>query len=135
LLWFSLYHHALHTLWFAIAISVAAFFISTRKWLVAGLAFLAFHVHLLQDLAGSRGPDGYAWPIPYLFPLSERWTWHWQGQWQLNAWPNIVITLVLLIATILLSIRRGFSPIELFSRRMDKVVVAALRARFLRRLA
>ena len=93
LLWFSQYHHALHTIWFAILVSIVAFFVSGRKWLPAGLAFFAFHVHLLEDIVGSRGPDGYVWPIPYLFPFSERWIWTWQGQWGLNAWPNIAITL------------------------------------------
>jgi hypothetical protein len=62
LLWFSEYHHALHTLWFATVVALLATTVATHKWKTAGLAFLAFHLHLLCDLAGSRGPDGYTWP-------------------------------------------------------------------------
>jgi hypothetical protein len=130
LLWFSLYHHSLHTLLFTVVISVLAFFCSGRRWMPAAFAFLAFHVHLLQDLIGARGPDGYIWPIPYLFPFSNRWTWVWEGQWKLNAWPNVVLTVALICLTIVLAVRRGFSPVEIFSQRADKSVVAALRNRF-----
>ena len=130
LLWFSEYHHSLHTLLFAVIVSVFAFFLSSRSWITTAMSFAAFHVHLLEDLVGARGPDGYTWPIPYLFPFSTRWTWIWQGQWKLNAWPNVVLTLALLVLTILLAIRRGFSPVEIFSRRADEAVVAALRNRF-----
>ena len=75
MLWFSDYHHALHTLLFALFVSLCAFLISTRKWISATLALVAFHLHLLEDLVGSRGPDGFNWPIPYLFPFSSRWIW------------------------------------------------------------
>lgn len=133
LLWFSEYHHSLHTLLFALIISLFAFFLSGRSWIATAMSFIAFHVHLVEDLVGARGPDGYIWPIPYLFPLSTRWTWVWQHQWKLNAWPNIAITVVLLGITILLAIRRGYSPVEIFSCRADRAVVAALRNRLLTR--
>ena len=130
LLWFSEYHHALHTLWFAAIVAITAFLIAKRSWVTAGLAFLSFHVHLLQDLIGSRGPDGYVWPIPYLFPISQRCVWTWEGQWKLDAWQNIVITVALLAGTIFLAIRRGYSPVEMISSRVDNAVIAALRGRF-----
>lgn len=130
LLWFSQYHHALHTLWFALFVSVIAFFMATHRWTVLALAFAAFHLHLLEDLVGSRGPDGTNWPIPYLFPFSNRWTWTWAGQWELNAWPNMALTVVLLCVTAWIAVRRGVSPVEIFSSRGDKSVVAALRRRF-----
>jgi inner membrane protein len=130
LLWFSQYHHSLHTLLFAVIVSLLAFFLSGRKWMPAAFAFFAFHVHLLEDLVGARGPDGYIWPIPYLFPFSGRWTWIWNGQWKLNAWPNVAITVALLFLAIAIAIRRGFSPVDIFSPSADKRVVAALRNRF-----
>lgn len=129
LLWFSQYHHALHTLLFAVVISVLAFFLSGQKWIPAAFALVAFHLHLLEDLIGARGPDGYVWTIPYLFPFSGRWTWSWNGQWQLNAWPNVAITVALLLVTIAIAIRRGFSPVDIFSPSADKSVVAVLRTR------
>jgi inner membrane protein len=130
LLWFSQYHHSLHTLLFAVIVSLLAFFLSGRNWIPAAFAFFAFHVHLLEDLVGARGPDGYIWPIPYLFPFSGRWTWIWNGQWKLNAWPNVAITVALLFLAIAIAIRRGCSPVDIFSPSADKRVVAALRSRF-----
>jgi hypothetical protein len=129
LLWFSEYHHALHGLLFAIVVAIVTFAL-TRRWLTVGLASIAFHLHLLEDLVGSRGPDGFLWPIPYLQPFTSRSTWSWSGQWQLNAWPNILLTLVLLAVTIWIAVVRGVSPVFLFSRNGDQSVVAALRQRF-----
>jgi hypothetical protein len=126
LLWFSQYHHTLHTLLFAVVVTGVSFAVARRRWFTAGLALGAFHVHLLEDLVGSRGPDGYEWPIPYLRPFTERWTWTWHGQWALNAWPNLVFTVALLLATIWLARKQGVSPVDLFSPRADCAVVAAL---------
>lgn len=129
LLWFSLYHHSLHTLLFAIIVAVTASFFATQKWKTGLLALLSFHLHLFEDLIGSRGPDGDAWPIPYLKPFSSlQLTWH--GQWALNAWPNVAITIVLLMTTLWLAWRRGFSPLEMLSEKADAALVASLRSRF-----
>ena len=54
LLWFSDYHHALHTLLFALVVFVCAFIVSTRKWISATLAFVAFHLHLLKKILWGR---------------------------------------------------------------------------------
>jgi hypothetical protein len=94
------------------------------------MAFAAFHLHLLEDLVGSRGPDGYIWPVPYLQPFTSHWTWSWKGQWQLNAWPNVLLTVLLLAITIWIAVVRGVSPVFLLSAKADKVVAATLRRRF-----
>jgi inner membrane protein len=52
LLWFSQFHHSLHTLLFAVIIGVLSFFLSGRKWMPAAFAFFAFHVHLFEDFVG-----------------------------------------------------------------------------------
>lgn len=133
--WFSRYHHMFfHNLGFALAVTALVFIVSRRragKWRLAALAFLAVHLHLLEDLVGSRGPDGYQWPIPYLLPFSDRVQLTWDGQWALNAWPNVVITLVLLLLTLYLAAKQRRSPLETFSRPADQVLVTALRRRIL----
>jgi hypothetical protein len=126
LLSFSQFHHALHSLAFGIVVSAIAWMVAERRWMTALLAFLAFHLHLFMDLLGSRGPDGYGWPIPYLSPFTSHWQWSWSGQWQLNAWPNFVITLALIIGAIGMALRYGRTPVELFSERTDAVVVRAI---------
>lgn len=131
LLWWSSYHHtALHNGTFALAVAAVCFFATGRRWHVALLAFAGFHLHLLGDLLGARGPDNDQWPIPYLMPFSDHWQWSWSGQWELNAWPNFLITLLLLLLCFYLAWKRGHSPLELVSCRADQAFVQTLRDRF-----
>jgi inner membrane protein len=147
LLWFSQYHHSLHTLAFALVCTVAAFLIAgplatftfgpaiqsrrlpTHPWLTAALVFISFHLHLLCDLIGARGPDGDQWPIPYLKPFSDAWQLTWHGQWALNAWQNFVITGLLLLATFWIAWKYGSSPLELVSEPANRALAQTLRQR------
>jgi inner membrane protein len=131
LLWWTEYHHVLgHNLLFAcIATMAAALLARKSRALTAALVFLAIHLHILGDLAGSRGPDEYQWPILYLYPFSDPPLLTWSGQWYLNAWPNIALTAALIAATITLAWRRGYSIVGLVSRHGDAVFVEILRAR------
>jgi membrane-bound metal-dependent hydrolase YbcI (DUF457 family) len=128
--WFSAFHHSLHSLTFAVFVTAVSFFLGTQHWKTAGLAFLSFHLHLVEDLIGSRGPDGYQWPIPYLMPFSRFGELSWSGEWALNAWPNFAVTIALLGVTFYLAWARGFSPLEMISERADATFVATLRRRF-----
>src|SRR6266700_1072898 len=146
LLWFTQYHHSLHTLAFALLVTLIAFALSnganrtSRKmqarglrtlhpWTTSLLVFLSFHLHLLCDLVGARGPDGYQWPIPYLAPFSNAPQLTWHGQWALNAWQNFLITGVLLIVTLWIAWKYESSPVELVSTRWNQMLVGALRRR------
>jgi membrane-bound metal-dependent hydrolase YbcI (DUF457 family) len=128
--WFSQYHHSLHTLTFALAIAGVAFLLAQQRWKAAVLCFVGFHLHLFEDLIGARGPDGDQWPIPYLAPFFPALQLTWNGQWALNAWPNFLITFILLLATFYLAWLNGFSPVEMISARADEAFVQALRRRF-----
>jgi len=128
--WFSRYHHQLHSLAFAIVVAAVCFVLATRRWMTSGLVLLSFHLHLFEDVLGARGPDGYQWPIPYLSPFSQSVQIMWSGQWQLNAWPNFAITIMLLGLMFFLAWKKGFSPLELISTRADHRFVETLRARF-----
>ena len=128
--WFTEYHHILgHNIGFALLTTVIAFLLAREKRMTASLVFLSFHLHLICDLVGARGPDSYQWPIPYLLPFSNQADLVWHGQWALNAWPNFVITFVLLGTTVWFAVKRGFSPLELISKVTDHKVVAVLRQR------
>ena len=131
LLWWTDYHHILtHNVGFCTLLAIVVFVISRKKWLTVALAVASFHLHLIGDLIGARGPDGHQWPIPYFLPFSDTPQWAWSGQWAINAWPNIVITLALLGLAGFLAWRRGFSFVDMVSPRADAAFVAALRARF-----
>lgn len=130
MLWWTEYHHVIgHNLGFGLLAAACVFGVTRRKT-VAGLALLAFHVHLLCDIAGARGPEGFQWPIPYLLPFSDALQLVWSGQWALNAWPNIFITAVALCITFFLAWRRGHSPLEMISASADRAFVTTLRNRF-----
>jgi len=131
LVWFSRYHHVLgHNVGFALVVTGMSYLLGVRKWKTAALACVAFHLHLMCDVLGARGPDGDQWPIPYLLPFSHAWQWTWSGQWPLNGWQNFAITGGALALTFYLAWARGYSPLEMISHKADESFVAALRKRF-----
>jgi hypothetical protein len=112
---------------------LGAWVIGGRRRLTGLLALMSFHLHLACDVAGSRGPDGYQWPIRYLYPFSNSFAIAWNGQWELNAWPNYVITILGLIAVLALSWQRGYSPLGMVSTEADEIFIWTLRRRWPRR--
>ena len=131
LLWWTDYHHLLgHNLLAGTITAALAVAAANRRLRTAALAFLSFHLHLLGDIVGARGPDGYDWPIPYFAPFNREFELAWSGQWALNAWPNFVITGILLALTFRIAWKRGYSPVGLISERADSRFVQTLRNRF-----
>ena len=129
-LWDKFHHVFGHCLGFGIAVAILTFCLGTRRWLAALLALLSFHIHLLCDLLGARGPEGYQWPIAYLLPFSDTLQLVWKGQWALNAWPNFLITALAISVSFYLAWRRGFSFLGLFHQNADTKFIEALRRRF-----
>ncbi len=131
LFWWTDYHHILgHNLTFGAIVTVGSFVIAKSRWKTALLTFLAFHLHLLGDIIGGRGPDGYQWPIPYFYPFSEAWQLVWARQWELNAWPNFVVTFMVLGFMFYVAWKRGYSPLEMVSASANRAFVQTLRDRF-----
>ena len=77
--WFSSFHHSLHTPVFALILTGMSLLFAAQRVKVAPLVFLSLHLHLLEDLPGSRGRDGYPWPIPDLAPFSHKGDLTWSG--------------------------------------------------------
>jgi inner membrane protein len=128
--WFARFHHHLtHNLLAAFVIAALACAWAKGSWRVAVLAFAAANLHLVCDLVGARGPDGNQWPIPYWQPFAGG-GWTWSGQWRLDSWQNLVITLAALVLTVAIARRRGRTPVEIVSLGADQRVVAALRRWF-----
>jgi len=130
LLWWTDYHHVLgHNLGAAIVATCLAAIFARKRFTVAMFVLLTFHLHLFCDIIGARGPDGDQWPIPYLLPFSHAWELSWNGQWALNGWQNIAISVATIAATFLLAWKRGYSPLEMVSHKADRIFVEALRNR------
>lgn len=123
------YHHLLLHGWpGAVAVALALMWFARKRWRVFLLCLLAFHVHLLCDLVGSRGPTpADYWVIAYSEPLFKHPVWMWDGQWRLDGWQNKLIFVGLLGASFWVATQRGYSFVELFSRKGDAVFVSTLR--------
>lgn len=146
---YHLYHRVLghNAVWAALVVGAFVLLAGPgRRLLTAGLVALTFHLHLVCDVLGSRGPptvfspEGDIWGIPYLYvpffgpnisddPNHPLW-WKWSGQWELNAWPNISITLLLVMFCGVMAVRARRTILEAINLRLDAAVVRTLRARF-----
>jgi LexA-binding, inner membrane-associated putative hydrolase len=127
--YYSQFHHwYLHGLFGALVISALLTCFARRRFRVALLALIVFHLHLLCDLAGSRGPSLVdLWPVCYFGPFSARHgVWLWRGQWRLDGWINRIITVVLFLWTLWLGSKRDDSVVGVFNRRLDATFVQVL---------
>ncbi len=125
---YQTYHHLLLHGWpGAILISVILTLFARQKWRVLLLCLLAFHLHLVCDLIGSRGPTaGDLWPICYSEPIFRHPIWFWKNQWKLDGWQNQIIFILAFLASLWVAIKKEFSFFELFSSRADKIFVSVL---------
>ena len=143
------YHRVLghNVVWAALV--VAGFVIlagPARRLLTAGLVAVTFHMHLVCDVLGARGPPtmfspkGDIWGIPYFYvpffgpniaddPNHPLW-WKWEDQWELNAWPNMLITVLIMLFCAYMAVRAKRTILEVINLRLDGAVVNTIRARF-----
>ena len=127
------YYQKYHHLWFhgwpaslVVAFSFAC--LARRRWRVVVWCLVTFHLHLLCDLLGSRGPSpADLWPICYGEPLFRHPVWFWKGQWKLEGWQNQTVSIAVLALALWQATRRGFSFVEMFSTKLDAVFVGILR--------
>lgn len=126
--YYQTYHHLLLHGWpGAICVSLLLTYFARQRWRVLLLSLLTFHLHLLCDLLGSRGPTiGDLWPICYSEPVFRHPIWFWKGQWKLDGWQNQTIFIILLATSLWLAVKRGYSFVEVVSRRLDFVFVQVL---------
>lgn len=122
------HHYLLHGIFGAVAIALLLACFAKQRWRVALLALVTFHLHLLCDFVGSRGPSPEdLWPIFYLGPHDKDPMWVWKGQWRLDGWQNRIVFLGLFVWTLRLAVTRGHSVVGAFNRRADAVFVGVLR--------
>ena len=128
-MYYEHYHHfLLHGIYGGVAIAVLLACFARHRWRVLLLALLVFHLHLLCDIAGSRGPEPEdLWPIFYDGPFNKNWMWLWKGQWPLDAWRNRILSAVLFVWSLQIAVQRGYSFVGVFNRRLDEKFVAVLR--------
>ena len=130
--YYAVWHHFLfHGIFGALVTVLIARIAGVRRLAALGWVFVAFHLHLLCDLVGARGPAVYdIWVIHYLGPFTRKCTLYWSHQWPLNGWQNFLITALLVIWSLRQAILNGSSPLSLFHSSADSAVVTALRHRW-----
>ena len=122
------HHYLLHGALGGILIAATLAGFARRRWRVALLALLVFHLHLRCDFVGSRGPAPEdLWPIFYFGPFDRDPMWVWKGQWRLDSWMNRYLTVALFFWALWLPVRLGHSVVGVFSQRADRVFVGVLR--------
>ena len=122
------HHHLLHGAFGALLVSavLAMFAVELRR--VFGLALVVFHLHLLCDFVGARGPSPEdLWPIYYFGPFSNHPVWSWKGQWRLDGWQNRWLTVPMFCAALWLATTRTDSVVGVFNRRADAVFIRVMR--------
>jgi inner membrane protein len=122
------YHHVLwHGLFGAMVTAFIFALFAKRRWRVALLVLVTFHLHLACDFIGSRGPAlEDLWPIFYYGPFRKDPMWLWKGQWPLEGWMNRTVFLVLFVAMFWKAFYQGRSVVEVFSRRGEAVFISVL---------
>lgn len=127
------FYQKFHHLWLhgwpgALVVALVMAIFARQRARVALWCLVVFHLHLLCDLLGSRGPTlADLWPICYGEPMFRHPIWFWKGQWKLDGWQNQSFFFVLFGLALWISIRRGFSFVEVFSARFDPIFVSVLR--------
>lgn len=127
------YYQKFHHLWLhgwpgalLVALVLAGF--ARHRWRVVAGCLITFHLHLLCDLLGSRGPSpADLWPICYGEPLFRNPVWFWKGQWRLDGWQNTAIFVVVFMLALWVAVKRGHSFVGVFSQHADAVFVRVLR--------
>ena len=98
------------------------------RWRVFLWALVVFHLHLICDLAGSRGDGpGDIWPIYYLGPFTQRHlVFTWACQWKLDGWQNKIISVTLLFVCLWMAAKLGCSVVGVFCQKLDQAIVPIL---------
>ncbi|CAG1021335.1 hypothetical protein DOJK_00910 [Patescibacteria group bacterium] len=126
------YHHLFgHNIFAGLLIAGVSAYLCQRKLTVFLLSLLAFHLHLLADLAGSMGGDGYQWPIYYLYPVLPDFMLTWSGQWELSSWKNSAIGVSFFCIALILAYYKRVTFFECFSKKLEAKVIEVMKQRSL----
>lgn len=130
--YYATFHHLLcHNLVFAILLSaLAGILVKGHRARAFGWTFLMVHGHLLLDLLGSKGRDGYAWPIPYLVPFSRTFELSWRGQWYLDGWQNLLFLAAGFGRSAIMAGKQRRSFVEVISPWLDRNLFLAVARRW-----
>ncbi len=121
--YYEQFHHVYcHNIFFGLSFAIIFCFICGKRISVFLLSLLTFHLHIICDMAGSSGPNGDLWTIPYFYPLLPDIHLTWSGQWELSSWINSLIGAIFFVLALIIARYRHVTFFELFSKRVEEVV-------------
>ncbi len=122
--YFEYHHYLCHNIFACIVISfLVTALAKSQRAAVFCMSFFVVHIHFLCDILGSRGPDGYLWPIYYLYPANKTFQLTWGGQWELNAWQNQSIIFVLFVLCFIVLRKKQITFLEVISPRLESEAI------------
>lgn len=127
--YYEQYHHwLLHGIAGGVALAFVLACFARARWRVFLMALIVFHLHLICDLAGSRGDGpGDIWPIYYLGPFTSRHlVFTWAHQWKLDGWQNKIISVTLLFTCLWMGAKMGCSVLSVFCQKLDRAIIPIL---------
>ena len=127
------YHHDYtHHLAGAVVVLAAGLAFGRRKAAAAGFAVAAWCGHMLLDMlgGGDRHPgEPFAYPVPLLWPFSDRPFDPFPFSWSLASWQNGLVMVFAMALMVRIALVEGRTVVEVFSLRADRVVVDVIRKR------
>jgi hypothetical protein len=124
--WQPYHHRFTHGISFVLLIGIVAYLLGKRghgqperALKVAMLSILVATIHLFGDLVAG----GPTWPLYPIWPFSDA-AWSLSWSWTLAEWPNTLILFGCLAGMLLYARWVGYSPLEVFSYRLDRGFVA-----------
>lgn len=113
-LYWDLHHKLGHCLLFG-GITAAVCGLIARRWRMAAVALVLFHVHLVLDYYGS----GPGWGLYYYWPFNEH-EWVNRDAWPFFSWQNISAFVLLLGWTVLIAWQYQRTLLELLVPSLDR---------------
>lgn len=126
-LYLAFHHKAGHGIFAAIIFAVAVGWLARCQRLKAALcAFAAVHLHILCDLVGSQGADGFQWPIYYFYPFFPDVEITLDLQWDINAWQNRLILFLAMCTAVWYFYSRKVCFFEVFGVDFERAAINLL---------
>lgn len=114
---YSEFHHTFgHSFVFGILVAVTVYALSTDRVKAFFGALTAFSLHLAADIVGTN------WSVPIFYPVSDFSMTAGLDHFQIFTIISVVF-FVSLALIIILMFRKGISPIEFISERLDRYLV------------
>lgn len=108
---FQKWHHTFGHCWLFAIFFGGICLLWTRSIKTTSCSLALIFLHHFCDWIGSAGPGPSPWPIYWNWPLDSR-PYVYSHQWELNAWPNLLVTISLIVLVSRQIHKSGQTPLD-----------------------